>query len=40
MPLFTFYCLVNVDGVYYAKPYVNLYNNMVEIIDWKKNVYI
>ena len=34
MKYFTFYCLVNKDGQYYMKPYVNIYSDMVEIIKY------
>lgn len=29
--VFTFYCLIKQDDVYVARPYVTLYNDMVEI---------
>jgi hypothetical protein len=38
MPYFTFYCLVKSGSEYVMKPHINIYNNMIEIIDWNKNV--
>jgi hypothetical protein len=32
--LFTFYCLTKADGGYILRPYINLYNNMIEIIKY------
>lgn len=34
MPVFTFYCLVKTDSGYVPKPYINIYNNMIEIIKY------
>lgn len=33
--IFSFYCLVKTSSGYILKPYVNIYNNMVEIIKYK-----
>lgn len=38
MTQFTFYCLVKSNDTYVMKPYINIYNNMIEIINWNKNV--
>lgn len=35
MTYFTFYCLVKTDDGYTPKPYINIYNNMIEIIKWE-----
>lgn len=35
MQYFTFYCLVKSKSGYSMKPYLNIYSNMIEIIDWK-----
>ena len=35
MTQFTFYCLVKTNGGYALKPNINIYNNMIEIINWK-----
>ena len=32
--VFTFYCLKKTDNGYILKPYINLYNNMIEIIKY------
>ena len=34
MPFFTFYCLTKTDNGYKLKPYIKLYNNMIEIIKY------
>ena len=34
MTYFTFYCLVKSSSGYAMKPYINIYNNMIEIIKW------
>ena len=36
--MFTFYCLVKKDDGYYFKPYINIYNNMIEIIKHPKTL--
>lgn len=36
MTYFTFYCLVKTDNGYVLKPYINIYSNMIEIINWNK----
>lgn len=36
MTLFTFYCLVKNNDQYSLKPHINVYNNMIEIINWDK----
>jgi len=38
MTQFTFYCLVKKDDGYVMKPHINIYNNMIEIINWNKDV--
>ena len=38
MTQFTFYCLVKNGEGYVMKPHINIYNNMIEIINWNKNV--
>lgn len=38
MKYFTFYCLVKSKDEYLIKPHINIYDNMIEIIDWKSNV--
>lgn len=35
MKYFTFYCLVKSNNNYIFKPYVNIYSNMIEIIDYR-----
>jgi hypothetical protein len=35
--MFTFYCLVKNDNDYYFKPYINIYNNMIEIRKWSNH---
>ena len=40
MTYFTFYCLIKSDNKYTMKPHINIYNNMIEIVKWDKNVYI
>ena len=39
MPYFTFYCLVKKDGGYELKPHLNIYNNMLEIINWQNKIF-
>ena len=34
MKYFTFYCLVKSNSSYIFKPYVNIYSNMIEVIDY------
>lgn len=36
MPYITFYCLVKTDNGYILNPHINIYSNMIEIIDWNK----
>jgi hypothetical protein len=35
MTYFTFYCLVKLNDSYILKPYINIYNNMIEVIQYK-----
>ena len=37
MPYFTFYCLVKNDKEYVLKTHINIYNNMIELINWNTN---
>lgn len=34
MTYLTFYCLVKTSSGYAIKPHINIYNNMIEIINW------
>lgn len=38
MPHFTFYCLVKTNYAYELKPHINIYNNMLEIINWQNKI--
>lgn len=33
--IFTFYCLVKHNDSYVLLPYINVYNNMIETINYK-----
>ncbi len=36
--MFTFYCLVKDGADYYFKPYITIYNNMIEIVNYPKSL--
>lgn len=40
MTYFTFYCLVKTNNGYTMKPHINIYDNMIETINWESDVYL